>query len=118
MKKESISHKNFLIRNYSKNSSNKKAFDKIFNEISEKCDDTKNTYHVLSNKFNFDFKINKIKKFKKFKDIVIVGMGGSVLGSSAIHDFLKHKIKKKVTFFDNLDNEKLNRFKKKNNIYN
>ena len=118
MKKESISHKNFLIRNYSKNSSNKKAFDKIFNEISEKCDDTKNTYHVLSNKFNFDFKINNLKKFKKFKDIVIVGMGGSVLGSSAIHDFLKHKIKKKVTFFDNLDNEKLNRFKKKNNIYN
>jgi glucose-6-phosphate isomerase len=45
-------------------------------------------------------------------------MGGSVLGSNAIYDFLKHKIKKKVTFFDNLDKEKLGRFKKNNNVSN
>ncbi len=118
MKKDSLSHKNFLIRNYYKNISNKKAFDKIFNEINERCNDTKNIYHVFSKKFNFDFKINDLKKFKKFKDIVVVGMGGSVLGSNAIYDFLKHKIKKKVTFFDNLDKEKLNKFKKENKLNN
>jgi len=118
VKKDSLSHKNFLLKNYYKNTQNKKAFDKIFNEINDRCDDTKNTYHVLSKKFNFDFKINYLKKYKKFKNIVIVGMGGSVLGSNAIYDFLKHKIKKKVTFFDNLDKEKLSRFKKNNNVSN
>ena len=118
MKKDSLSHKNFLLKDYYKNTQIKKAFDKIFNEINDRCDDTKNTYHVLSKKFNFDFKINYLKKYKKFKNIVIVGMGGSVLGSNAIYDFLKHKIKKKVTFFDNLDKEKLGRFKKNNNVSN
>ena len=118
MKKDSLSHKNFLLKDYYKNTQIKKAFDKIFNEINDRCDDTKNTYHVLSKKFNFDFKINYLKKYKKFKNIVIIGMGGSVLGSNAICDFLKHKIKKKVTFFDNLDKEKLSRFKKNNNVSN
>ena len=42
-----------------------------------------------SNNFNF----NKIKKFKKFKTVVIIGMGGSILGSKALYSFLKHKIK-------------------------
>ena len=103
MKKDSLSHKNFLLKDYYKNTQIKKAFDKIFKEINDRCDDTKNTYHVLSKKFNFDFKINYLKKYKKFKNIVIVGMGGSVLGSNAIYDFLKHKIKKKFYFLDNLN---------------
>ena len=30
-------------------------------------------------------------------------MGGSILGSKAIYSFLKHKIKKKFIFIDNLD---------------
>ena len=29
-------------------------------------------------------------------------MGGSILGTQAIHDFLRHKIKKKFIFIDNL----------------
>ena len=32
---------------------------------------------------------NKFKNFKKFKTIIIVGMGGSILGSKAIYSFLK-----------------------------
>ena len=52
-------------------------------------------------KNNFDFK--KIKKYKKYKNIVIIGMGGSILGSKAIYSFLKYKIKKNFIFLDNLD---------------
>ena len=52
-----------------------------------------------SNNFNF----NKIKKFKKFKTVVIIGMGGSILGSKALYSFLKYKIKKNFIFIDNLD---------------
>ena len=45
-------------------------------------------------------------------------MGGSSLGSQAIYDFMKHKIKKKFIFFDNLDlsNKKIKTKQKKFNI--
>ena len=115
MKKKTVSHKNFLIKNYYKKTSIKNYFDKILNEIIKNSDFKKDTYHVLSNKFIFSLNINDLKKFRKFKNIAIVGMGGSILGTNAIHDFLKYKIKKKVTFFDNLDIEKINKFKKENN---
>ena len=118
MKKKKFSHKNFFINNYYKKTSLSNHFDKILNEIIQNSDFKTDTYHVLSNKFNFNFKINNLKKFKKFKNIVIVGMGGSILGTNAIHDFLKYKIKKKVTFFDNLNKEKINKFKKENNTKN
>jgi len=52
-------------------------------------------------KMNFSFK--SIKKFSKYKNIIIFGMGGSILGSKCIYSFLNDKIKKKVFFFDNLD---------------
>ena len=48
----------------------------------------------LSSKKSNNFNFNKIKKFKKFKNVIIIGMGGSILGSKALYSFLKHKIKK------------------------
>jgi len=53
--------------------------------------------------YNFDFSYSMIKKFNKHKNIIIIGMGGSVLGTKSIYSFFKNKIKKKVFFFDNLD---------------
>ena len=53
--------------------------------------------------YTFDFSPTSIKKFSKYKNIVIIGMGGSILGAKSIYSFLKKKIKKKVFFFDNLD---------------
>ncbi len=115
MNKKTISHKNFLIDNNLKKKSIEVSFDKILNEIKNNCDFKKNTYHVLSKKFNFNYNKNNFNKFRKFKNIAIIGMGGSILGVNAIYDFLRKKIKKKVTFFDNLDKEKITKFKKKNN---
>jgi len=115
VKKKKFSHKNFFINNFNKKTSIRNHFDKILNEIIQNSDFKTDNYHVLSNKFNFNFKINNLKKFKKFKNIAILGMGGSILGTNAIHDFLKYKIKKKVTFFDDLNKEKINKFKKENN---
>ena len=45
--------------------------------------------------------------------VLIVGMGGSVLGTKAINSFLKFKIKKDIIFLDNLDDFKINKIKKK-----
>ena len=98
MKKKTISHKNFLIDNNLKKKSIEVSFDKIINEIKNNCDFKKNTYHVLSKKFNFNYNKNNFNKFRKFKNIAIIGMGGSTLGVNAIYGFLRKKIKKKLLF--------------------
>ena len=67
-----------------------------------------------NSKYNFDF--NKIKTFKKFKTVIIIGMGGSILGAKAIYSFLSHKIKKKFIFVDNIDQQLLIKIKKKNKL--
>ena len=51
----------------------------------------------------YDFSPAIIKKFSKYKNLVIIGMGGSILGTKSIYSFLRTKIKKNVFFFDNLD---------------
>jgi len=53
--------------------------------------------------FDLDFTSKTIKKFSKYKNIIIVGMGGSILGTKSIYSFFKKKIKKNLFFFDNLD---------------
>ena len=57
--------------------------------------------------YSYDDKI--IKKYKRIKNINIIGMGGSSLGTRAIYSFLSNKIKKKIKFFENLKikNEKV-----------
>jgi len=67
-------------------------------------------------KFNFSKKI--IKKFSRYKNIIIIGMGGSILGSKSIYSFFKHKIKKNVFFFDNLDPHLNSKYQKIKNINN
>ena len=44
--------------------------------------------------------ISKLKK--NFSSIRLIGMGGSILGTKAIYNFLNNKIKKKIIFIDNL----------------
>ena len=53
--------------------------------------------------YEFDFSTDTIKKFSKYKNIILIGMGGSILGTKSIYSFLKKKIKKNIFFFDNLD---------------
>ena len=43
-------------------------------------------------------------------------MGGSILGSKAIYSFLKYKIKKKLIFIDNLDENLLKKIRNENNL--
>ena len=57
----------------------------------------------LGKSYKYSFKKKDIKKFKKNSDYRIIGIGGSSLGTKAIYDFLKYKIKKNFTFIDNLN---------------
>jgi len=85
------------------NSATSENLNKIFINLEKRRD----TFHLLSKKFQFSFKKSSLKKYRKFKKIVVLGMGGSILGTKAIHCFLKHKIKKSFLFLDNLDEIKI-----------
>ena len=63
----------------------------------------------LSNNYRDSYKKNFVNKYKVFSNYRVIGMGGSILGTRTIYEFLKHKIKKNFLFIDNLQS-----FKKKN----
>ena len=69
----------------------------------------------LGNLYKDSFKKKEISKYKKYLNYRVIGMGGSSLGTKAIYDFLKKKIKKNFNFFDNLQNE-IKNSKKKNHV--
>ena len=86
--------KNFL--NIKNNKKVKKDLKDLLKEQPKVLETLKPTYRYSYSKKN-------IRNYKKFSNIRIIGMGGSILGSEAIYDFLKPKIKKKITFVNNLN---------------
>ncbi len=107
---------NIQPKHLKKNLSNKlsKDFDKILLSVQNDIKNTTKTLNVLNKNFQFNFKIKNLKKFKKYNSIAIIGMGGSILGTEAIYNLLQDKIKKKIYFFDDLDELKISNFKKMN----
>ena len=118
-KNKKIIYKNFIQKEFfnSKNNKkiNKKFFD-ILNSITFNLDSSKSAINSLSNKFKFNFRIKDLNRFKKFNTVVIVGMGGSILGSEAIYFFLKKRIKKDFIFLNNIDEDELQRIKSKQKL--
>ena len=92
-----------------------KRFTAINNELKKEIN-LKKTINVLNSNFKFNFKKTDLRRFYKFKNIAIIGMGGSILGTEAIYNFLKNKIKKRIYFFDDIDEIKIFKFKKKINF--
>ena len=60
-------------------------------------------FETLKPTYKYSYSKKAISKYKKFSNIRVIGMGGSILGTEAIYDFLKKKIKKKITFVNNLN---------------
>ena len=115
--------KNFYIKNrFNKNQNKKKLkilskrFLKEFSEVKKDINNPCETLNIFSNEFKFNFALKEFKKFKRFKKIAFIGMGGSILGAEAMYCFLKKKIKKEVYFFNNLEENKLSKFKKDNDL--
>ena len=90
-----IQFKNFREKKFSKNI--KKSLELLLKQNNSIIKSLKNTYKD-------SYKLKNIKKFKNISNIRIIGMGGSSLGTQAIYDFLKKKIKKKISFIENLKN--------------
>ena len=66
----------------------------------------------LTKKFKLKYDFKKLKKIQQNLDLRIIGVGGSILGAKAIFSFLKHKIKKKIFFVDNLEISNQKKIKK------
>tara|TARA_B100001121_G_scaffold219691_1_gene192981 strand:- start:12129 stop:13289 length:1161 start_codon:yes stop_codon:yes gene_type:complete len=97
---------NFVFKNFEKkiNTKYKKKLINFFNQDNKfKLPDFIKSF---KNNYKYSYDKNFIKKYKKFTNINIIGMGGSSLGSKAIYSFLKEKIKKKVTYLENLNLKK------------
>ena len=102
-----ISFINFKKKNKSENL--KKKLQLIIKEKNE-------ILNSLSINYKDSFKKNLINKYKVFSCFRVIGMGGSILGTRAIYEFLKHKTKKDFLFVDNLQNNLIQSKKKNLNI--
>ncbi len=100
---------NINFKNFKSYTTNKKVENLLKNLLKEKnqiLDSFKNSYKD-------SFIKKKLTKFKKFSNFTVIGMGGSILGSKAIYNFLKKKVKKNFIFKDSFEIIKKN---KKNNL--
>lgn len=113
IKKENITFTDSISKIYLKNKTAKKKTEdtvKNIDNLFRHSNKQKDTIHLLSKKFKFDFNLRKLKKYNKFKNVVIIGIGGSILGTKAIYQIFAKKIKKNFIFFDNLDEMKTHFF--------
>ena len=92
--------------NLKKNLSLKKKLNKILNKKNSVIESLSKNY-----KNSYDKKL--LNKYKKSLNFRVIGMGGSILGTQAIYDFLRHKIKRKFEFINNLDSSLKNKIQKK-----
>ena len=93
---KNISFKNFKVKGYTKKV--KKILDDILVRKNSVLDSLSSDYKNSYNK-------KTILKFKKYNNINVVGMGGSILGTESIYYFLKSKIKKNFFFYNNLQSK-------------
>ena len=95
----------------------KKTNFKIIRIFKKVLDDENNLLNSLKSTYKDSYSSKVIiSKYKKYLDINVIGMGGSILGSSSIFSFLKHKIKKKFTFIDNLEAQKIQNLDKRKKL--
>ena len=70
----------------------------IRKDLNSLINDNNQIIKSLTKNYKNNFKKKDLLKYKKYSNFRIIGMGGSSLGTQAIYDFLKHKIKKKIFF--------------------
>ncbi len=103
--------KNIIFKNFKgKNNKLSKKIKKILNRELIISNPLLNS---LTTDYKYSFKKKDLKKFQNFKFFNLIGIGGSVLGTEAIYDFLNHKVKKKFKFYSNLVNNNISKSKNK-----
>ena len=90
--------KNIRFKNFKFNKDDKKIKKDLKNLLNKKSE----IIRSLTPNYKYAYSKKLINKIKTKTPVKIIGMGGSILGSQAIYDFLKYKIKKKFIFYNNL----------------
>ncbi|MDA9071958.1 glucose-6-phosphate isomerase [Candidatus Pelagibacter sp.] len=103
---QNISFKNFKLKKFSK---------KIKEDLNLLLKEKNEILKSLSSNYKNSYNKKIILKYRKYSNIRVIGMGGSILGTESIYGFLKHKIKKNFYFNNNLQS-KVDHFKKKKYI--
>tara|TARA_B110000305_G_scaffold162535_1_gene179808 strand:+ start:19 stop:1167 length:1149 start_codon:yes stop_codon:yes gene_type:complete len=103
---------NINFKKFNHKTKNKNIKKNLRNILSEDSEILKS----LTSAYQYQYSKSLVTKIKKEKILKFIGIGGSILGTKAIHDFLKHKIKKKIIFYDNLDSNIKNKIKGTNII--
>ena len=103
-----ISFKNFKI---------KKVNNKIKKDLNNLLKENNEVIKSLDSNYKNSYNKKTILRLKKYSNIRVIGMGGSILGTEAINNFLKNKIKKKFICKSNLQ-PKINPFNKKQKYVN
>ena len=103
--------KNINFKNYKL----KKSNNKIKKDLQIILKENNTIIQSLGSSYKNSYNKITTSKLKKYSHIRIIGMGGSVLGTEAINDFLKKKIKKNFYFKNNLEakiknNDKKNKY--------
>jgi len=105
--------KNIIFKNFKLKKNTKKIKHDLKFFLKEKSILLKSLSANYKNSYNKKI----ISKYKKYSHIRIIGMGGSILGTKSIYDFLRDKIKKNFYFLDNLQSSTVF-FKKKKKYLN
>ena len=96
-----------------KNFSQKKKNSKVNRLLIKILRENNEVIKSLKTNYKNSFTKKKISDLKKFNEVNVIGMGGSILGSQAIHSFLSYKIKKNFIFINNLEKRIVQKPKKK-----
>ena len=103
--------KSIIFENFKK----KKIDTKIKKNLKKILIDKNEVIRSLHSNYKNSYTKKIVKNLRKYNEINIIGMGGSILGARAIYNFLDKKFKKKCfLFFDNLKSEIISQSKKKN----
>ena len=102
-----INFKNFHLKKISKN---------IKEDLKRLLKEKNMILESLSSSYQNSYSKKTISKIKNYKNISVIGIGGSILGTEAIYDFLKPKIKKKFEFVNNLESRTNYYLKKKKKL--
>ena len=105
--------KNIIFKNFNgkKNKLQKKFLNNIFKK--ENLLKKYSFLYSLTENYIYSYKKKTIKQLKKFSSFNLIGMGGSILGSEAIYNFLSHKVNKSFTFYNNLQFQNIPKTNKK-----
>ena len=102
----------FLLKNFKNIFSKKTDKKKILKILKEILNENSQIIKSLGKTYQNSYKKKQLGKYKKSSNFRVIGMGGSTLGTQAVYDFLKHKIKKKFTFINDLQKKQKKQTKK------